>query len=322
MSQITSLTAGDLFRSQQSHLQLDWVAGSTGADRHIERADARWAGMALVGYLNIVHSNRVQVVGVPELGYMTNLDDTHSQATIQKIFTADRTAMIIISDGQDVPANLLAMADQADMPLITSQLPAPELIHNLQYYLARELSPHTSLHGVLLSVMGHGVMLTGESGIGKSELALGLVSRGHHLVADDAVMVRRTAPDMLEGYCHSRFRNFLEVRGLGIVNITKMYGETASRTSKQIELIVHLRRMKPEHLNNMDRLQQEKVYREILSVQIPEVTIPVTPGRDLSILVEGAVRNQILVHRGYDAVEEFITRQEEEIMMKSDAESD
>ena len=320
MSQTTSLTAGDLYHSQHSRLQLDWAAGTTGADRHIERHDARWAGMALVGYLNTVHSNRVQVVGIPELDYLTTLDENHSKSSIQKIFTADRTAMIIISDGQDVPAHLLTVADQSDMPLITSQLPAPELIHNLQYYLARELSPRTTLHGVLLSVMGHGVMLMGESGIGKSELALGLVSRGHHLVADDSVMVRRTAPDMLEGHCHTRYRNFLEVRGLGIVDITKMYGETASRISKQIELIVHLKRMQPEHLNNMDRLQQEKTYREILSVQIPEVTIPVTPGRDLSILVEGAVRNQILVHRGYDAVEEFISRQEEEITIKSDAE--
>lgn len=319
MSQLTSLTAGELYRSLQTRLQLDWAAGPTGSDRHIERPDARWAGMALVGYLNTVHSNRVQVVGVPEMDYLTSLDKTHSISTINNIFTAERTAMIIVSDGQDVPANLLAVADQSDMPLITSQLPSPELIHTLQYYLAKALSPRATLHGVLLSVMGHGVMLTGESGIGKSELALGLVSRGHHLVADDSVMVRRTAPDMLEGYCASRFRNFLEVRGLGILNITKMYGETASRISKQIELIVHLQRMKPERLNNMDRLQQEKTFREILCIQIPEVTIPVTPGRDLSILVEGAVRNQILVNRGYDAVEEFISRQEEEISTKSDA---
>lgn len=322
MTRPISLTAGDLYRSQQTRLQLAWAAGPTGSDRHIERPDARWAGMALVGYLNTVHSNRVQVVGIPEMDYLTGLDERHSISTINNIFTTERTAMIIVSDGQDVPDDLLAVADAADMPLMTSQLPAPELIHNLQYFLARELSPRATLHGVLLSVMGHGVMLTGESGIGKSELALGLVSRGHHLVADDSVMVRRTAPDVLEGYCHSRFRNFLEVRGLGIVNITKMFGETASRLSKQVELIVHLQRMDPERLNNMDRLQQEKVYREILSIKIPEVTIPVTPGRDLSILVEGAVRSQILAHRGYDAVDEFIIRQEEEISAKSDAETE
>lgn len=311
MSERASLTAGELYRAQQQHLQLDWVAGPTGADRHIERPDARWAGMALVGYLNTVHSNRVQVVGKQEMAYLSGLDKTHSKSTINNIFTAERTAMIIISNAQEVPAQLLQIADQSDMPLISSQLPAPELIHNLQYYLARKLSPRATLHGVLLSVMGHGVLLTGESGIGKSELALGLVSRGHHLVADDSVMVRRTAPDKLEGYCHSRFRHFLEVRGLGILNVSEMFGETATRISKQIELIVHLKRMRPEHLNNMDRLHREQDYREILSIRIPEVTIPVTPGRDLSVLVEGAVRNQILVNRGYDAVEEFIARQEE-----------
>lgn len=320
MNELASLTAGDLYRALQQRLQLDWAAGPTGTDRHIERPDARWAGMALVGYLNTVHSNRVQVIGRQEMEYLSQLDETHSISAIRNIFTAERTAMIIVSDGQTVPDNLLEMADQSDMPLITSQLPAPELIHDLQYYLARELSPRATLHGVLLSVMGHGVLLTGDSGIGKSELALGLVSRGHHLVADDAVMVRRTAPDMLEGYCHNRFRHFLEVRGLGILNVSEMFGETATRLAKQIELIVHLQRMNAAHINNMDRLSQQQNYREILSIRIPEVTIPVTPGRDLSVLVEAAVRNQILVSRGYDAAEEFISRQQEIIDQQHDTE--
>ena len=321
MSESVSLTAGDLYRALQQRLQLDWAAGPTGTHRHIERPDARWAGMALVGYLNTVHSNRVQVIGEQEMTYLSRLDDTHSKSTIRNIFTEERTAMVIVSNGQDVPELLLEMADQADMPLITSQLPAPELIHNLQYFLARELSPRATLHGVLLSVMGHGVLITGDSGIGKSELALGLVSRGHHLVADDAVMVRRMAPDILEGYCKSRFRHFLEVRGLGILNVSEMYGETATRISKQIELIVHLQRMDAEHINNMDRLHQEQDYREILSIRIPEVTIPVTPGRDLAVLVEAAVRNQILVGRGFDAVEEFISRQQEAIDEQNDGEA-
>jgi len=320
MSEMTSLTAGDLYRSLQERLKLDWAAGPTGTDRHIERPDARWAGMALVGYLNTVHTNRVQIIGRQEMDYLSQLDTTHKRTAIHNIFGAERTAMIIVSDGQDVPASLLETADQADMPLITSRLPAPELIYNLQYYLARELSPRATLHGVLLSVMGHGVLLTGESGIGKSELALGLITRGHHLVADDAVMVRRMAPDILEGYCHSRFRHFLEVRGLGILNVSEMYGETATRIAKQVELIVHLQRMNARHINDMDRLQQEQKYREILSIRIPEVTIPVTPGRDLSVLVEAAVRNQILVNRGFDAVDEFISRQQEEIDRQGDDE--
>jgi HPr kinase/phosphorylase len=199
------------------------------------------------------------------------------------------------------------------MPLISSQLPAPELIYRLQFYLARELSPKSSMHGVLLSVLGHGVLITGDSGIGKSELALELISKGHHLVADDAITIRRTSPEHLEGYCNPSFRRYLEVRGLGILNISKLYGETATRISKSIELIVNLKRMDAEGLSNIDRLKQEQNYREILGIKVPEITVPVTSNHNLSAIIEAAVRNQILVARGYNSVEEFIAMQQDEI---------
>ena len=199
------------------------------------------------------------------------------------------------------------------MPLIVSQLPAPELIYHLQFYLARALSPKSSMHGVLLSVMGHGVLITGESGVGKSELALELITKGHHLVADDAITIRRTSPEHLEGYCNPKFNHFLEVRGLGILNIREMFGEAATRRTKRIELIVNLQRMDPQRLSTMNRLHQEKSHRNILGIEIPEITIPVTSGRNLSVMIEAAVRNQILVNRGYNAVEDFIAIQQDVI---------
>ena len=309
----TVLTAGNIIESHSERLKLKWIAGASGSERSLEAPDARWSGMALVGYLNTVHANRVQIIGPEELDYLTELDEQHSVTTVSRIFHHPRTALILVSDGKEIPQKLLEIADQAGMPLMVSQLPAPELIYHLQFHLARALSPKSSMHGVLLSVMGHGVLLTGESGIGKSELALELISKGHHLVADDAVTIRRTSPEHLEGFCNPKFSHFLEVRGLGILNIREMFGEAATRMTKRIELIVNLQRMDSQILGTMDRLRQEQSYREILGIQIPEITVPVTSGRNLSVMIEAAVRNQILVGRGYNAVEDFITIQQDAI---------
>ena len=309
----TALTAGNIIESHSERLKLKWAAGASGSERSLEAPDARWSGMALVGYLNTVHANRVQIIGPGELEYLAQLDQQHSTTTISRIFHQPRTALILVSDGLEISQNLLEIADGAEMPLMVSQFPAPELIYHLQFYLARALSPKSSMHGVLLSVMGHGVLITGESGIGKSELALELISKGHHLVADDAVTIRRTSPEHLEGFCNPKFSHFLEVRGLGILNIREMFGEAATRMAKRIELIVNLQRMDPQKLGSMDRLRQEQNYREILGIQVPEITIPVTSGRNLSVMIEAAVRNQILVGRGYNAVEDFITIQQDAI---------
>ena len=317
MPQSTALTAGNVIESHSIRLKLQWLAGESGSDRSLEAPDARWSGMALVGYLNTVHANRVQVIGPEELDYLNQLDNQHRVSTISKIFQHVRTALIVVSNGLQVPDNLQHIANESGMPLIVSQLPAPELIYHLQFYLARALSPKSSMHGVLLSVMGHGVLLTGESGIGKSELALELISKGHHLVADDAVTLRRTSPEHLEGYCDPRFSHFLEVRGLGILNINEMFGKAATRLSKRIELIVNLQRMDAQHISKMDRLHQQQETREILGITIPEVTVPVTSGRNLSVMIEAAVRNQILVTSGYNAVEDFISIQQDAINQRS-----
>ncbi|MEA1888507.1 MAG: HPr(Ser) kinase/phosphatase [Pseudomonadota bacterium] len=313
MAPQTALTAGNVFESHKERLKLHWAAGQNGDKRSLEAPDARWSGMALVGYLNTVHANRVQIIGTEELDYLNQLDKQHQSSTISRIFHQPRTALIIISDGMQAPANLLLISNEAEMPLIVSQRPAPELIYHLQFYLARALSPKSSMHGVLLSVMGHGVLITGESGVGKSELALELISKGHHLVADDAITIRRTSPEHLEGYCNPKFSHFLEVRGLGILNIREMFGEATTRLAKRIELIVNLQHMDAQRLSTMDRLRQEKSYRNILDIEIPEITVPVTSGRNLSVMIEAAVRNQILVSRGYNAVEDFIAIQQDAI---------
>ncbi len=176
--------------------------------------------------------------------------------------------------------------------------------------MSNEIDPQvTTLHGVFLDVLGLGVLLTGSSGIGKSELALGLINRGHRLVADDAVELSKTSTDTLTGYCPQLLQDFLEVRGLGIINIRIMFGDTAIKEKQRLQLIIKVVAFDAEELKAIDRLHGTYRQQRILDVDIPEVTIPVAPGRNLAVLVEGAVRNEILKRTGYKASEEFTARQ-------------
>ncbi len=187
------------------------------------------------------------------------------------------------------------------------------VLDNLQYYAARFLAAKTTLHGVFLEVLGMGVLLTGHSAVGKSELALELITRGHRLVADDAPEFRRIAPDIVAGSCPPLLREFLEVRGLGILNIRAMFGDSSIVNNMYLQLIIHLKRMKLQEIADMERLQAVGQSRSVLGVEIPQLTVPVAPGRNLAILVETAVRNHMLKLKGYDAAELFIERQRRSI---------
>ena len=303
------LTANDLFGAQQDALRLHWLAGNSGKDRLLEPATARFPGMALVGYLNFVHPNRVQVLGSAEVEYLRHLPDTEHAQAIQNLFTCATTTMVVVANDETVDSDLLQAADAAGLPLLTSPLPGPKVIDHLQHYLTRSLAARTTLHGVYLEVMGLGVFLTGESGIGKSELALELLSRGHRLIADDAVEYSRTAPTVLIGRCPHLLRDFLEVRGLGILNVRAMFGDTAVRPEKTLRLIVRLEQLTAEHMTKVDRLQAEQVTRNILDVNIPEVVLYVAPGRNLAVLVEAATRHHILRMRGVNPLEDLMERQ-------------
>jgi HPr kinase/phosphorylase len=303
------LTANDLFDAQQDALRLHWLAGKSGQDRLLEPATARFPGMALVGYLNFVHPNRVQVLGSAEVEYLRRLPDAEHTQAIQNLFTCATTTMVVVANDETADADLIQAADAADLPLLTSQLPGPKVIDHLQHYLTRSLAARTTLHGVYLEVMGLGVFLTGESGIGKSELALELLSRGHRLIADDAVEFSRTAPTVLIGRCPHLLRDFLEVRGLGILNVRAMFGDTAVRPEKTLRLIVRLEQLTADRMSKVDRLQAEQITRNILDVDIPEVVLYVAPGRNLAVLVEAATRNHILRMRGVNPLEELMERQ-------------
>ena len=219
---------------------------------------------------------------------------------------------IIVADNLPVLDELREACEKTGTPLFASPRSCSAVIDQLRHYLARKLADTTSLHGVFMDVLGMGVMITGDSGSGKSELALELISRGHGLVADDVVELTRVAPNVIEGRCPGILRDFLEVRGLGLLNIRTIFGETASRRKMRLKLIVHLHRQQPGV--DTPRLPFEAQTQEILDVNIRKVNIPVAAGRNLAVLLEAAVRNTILQFRGIDSLQEFVARQQEEVL--------
>jgi len=303
------LTASDLFDAQHEVLQLRWLAGKMGQKRLLEPASALFPGMALVGYLNFVHPNRIQILGSAEVEYLRRLESEERSQAIQNIFTCTTTTIVVVANNETLDPDLIQAADTASLPLFTSTLPGPKVIDHLQHFLTRSLAARSTLHGVYLEVMGLGVFLTGESGIGKSELALELLSRGHRLIADDAVEFSRTAPTVLIGRCPHLLRDFLEVRGLGILNVRAIFGDTAVRPEKTLRLIVRLEQLTAERMTKIDRLQAEQATRKILDVDIPEVVLYVAPGRNLAVLVEAATRNHIMRMRGINPLEDLMERQ-------------
>jgi len=308
MTRIPVVTADDVFESQSHSLELAWVAGREGGDRCMEAPNARFPGMALVGHLNFIHPNRVQVVGPAELEFLDG--SPQRDALIGELFTGHPSVMVVVSDGLAVPEDMIAAADAHRVALLSSRQPSPGLIHALQFYLARALAEFETMHGVFMDVMGAGVLLVGKSGIGKSEVALELLSRNHRLVADDAVEVLRVSPDVLHGRCPEALVSFLEVRGLGILNVRAMFGESAVLQERRLDLIVRFERMTRERVEGLDRLHVETQKRRILGVEVPEVVLLVAPGRNLAVLVEAAARNHQLHSRGVQPLAEFIDRQE------------
>jgi HPr kinase/phosphorylase len=308
-----SVRVRDLYDGLHDRLKLVWLAGKAGADKPL-LADSTDASSGIVaGPLNYIHPNRVQVIGPAEENYLESLRLPNRQQALHQLF-AEQPALIVLVDGVAGPQELTEMADAAAIALMRSPLPDNQVLDNLQYYASLFLSEKTTLHGVFLEVLGMGVLLTGDPAVGKSELALDLITRGSRLVADDAPEFTRIAPDIISGTCPPLLREFLEVRGLGILNIRAMFGDSSIKRTKYLRLIVHLKRMSAEQISGMDRLSGAHANRDVLSVSIPQVTVPVAPGRNLSVLVESAVRNHLLRMKGYDATEVLIERQQQAIM--------
>jgi HPr kinase/phosphorylase len=246
------------------------------------------------------------VLGRPEVNYVTRIEGARRIHYASELMQAGPLGLIV-AEGLSAPAELISMADEVGIPVFATSMAAAEVIDLLRIYFTKALAPHCTMHGVFMDVLGMGVLIAGESGVGKSELGLELISRGHGLVADDVVDFARVAPDAIEGRCPPLLANLLEVRGLGLLDIKAIFGETAVRRRMKLRLIVELRRLKANEV--MERLPLAGVTEDVLGLPVYKVVIPVAAGRNLAVLLEAAVRNTILKLRGIDTMNEFAERQ-------------
>ncbi len=326
------LSIEDLYQIHKEKLELEWIAGQQGARHAIIREEepvyqkktrgkkggskkarktkkAEPKSLSLVGHLNLIHPHQIQIIGEVEIKYLEGLRNISMQDAVIQLFQS-RPACVIVAGGLEAPTLLKRKSNEHSIPLLTSPVNSDRLSDVLHYFLTNLFADMLTLHGVYMEVMAIGVLITGPSGIGKSELALELISRGHRLIADDAPLFSRIAPDIINGTCPQTLQDFLEVRGLGIINVRELFGDSAIKRNKYLRLIVQLQPMDTDNLLSLDRLEGSYSTRSVLDMDIPEITLPVAPGRNLAIMMECAARNHILRDSGYNASEIFAKRQQ------------
>ncbi|MDW5441405.1 HPr(Ser) kinase/phosphatase [Polaromonas sp. SM01] len=304
----TVVSADVLFEDHRAALKWEWIAGLGASERRFDEVAVRAArsGADLVGYLNYIHPYRVQILGEREVAYLTSASPEDCARRIARIVTLE-PPVLIIADGQVAPDTLLSMCERAQIPMFATKESAAFVIDVLRAYLSKHFADRTSMHGVFMDILGVGLMITGESGLGKSELGLELISRGHGLVADDAVDLYRINQTTIEGRCPELLQNLLEVRGIGLLDIKAIFGETAVRRKMRLKLIVHLVRRETLE-REYERIPYEPLTQDVLGIPVRKVVIQVVAGRNIAVLVEAAVRNVILQLRGIDTYQEFVDR--------------
>ena len=303
-----AINANRLFAAFRETLRWEWLAGLGASERRFDEMAVRSArsGADLVGYLNYIHPYRLQVLGEREVAYLTNATPEDCARRVARIVKLE-PPVLVLADGQQAPEALLTMCEQAQIPMFATGEASAFVIDVLRAYLSKHFADRTTMHGVFMDILGLGVLITGESGLGKSELGLELITRGNGLVADDAVDLYRINQTTIEGKCPELLQNLLEVRGIGLLDIRAIFGETAVRRKMRLKLIVHLVR-KETMEREYERLPQEPLTQDVLGIPVRKVVIQVVAGRNIAVLVEAAVRNTILQFRGIDTYQEFVER--------------
>ncbi len=309
---MAQINVAELFKQTRRKLKMNWVAGLNGGSNTLTSETVTKPSLALIGHLNFVHPNRVQVLGCAEMDYLRSLPPVDAMRAIENLYSTDLAA-VIVANGEKVPESLIAAANNHAAPLFTSTLRSPELMDVLSHFLAQAVADSVSLHGVFMEVQGFGALIKGDAGIGKSELALELISRGHRLIADDIVDFFRISPERVEGRCPPLLQDFLEVRGLGILNIRALFGDNSVKPTKPLDLIIQLVMADKQSPQSLDRLSIKTQHEEVLGVKIIKVHIPIAAGRNIAVLVEVAVLNHMLLLRGVNATKQFTQRQQREM---------
>ncbi|HLF31604.1 MAG TPA: HPr(Ser) kinase/phosphatase [Xanthomonadales bacterium] len=305
---IRSLTAHDLIASLGERLDLKWVGETPPGPGPAISAGDHSSRPALAGFLNLIHPNKIQVLGLEELTFLDNLSEFDRENTLQRLLQANPLVMLV-GGGLDMPDSIARCFAGTPTALMQSGLPAHELVNYLQYHVARSLANRVTLHGVFLEVFTIGVHLSGESGCGKSELALELITRGHRLIADDAPEFTQISPDIIDGTCPEVLQDCLEVRGLGVMNVRQMFGDAAVKLNKFLRLIIQLELPQDNgQVQGRDRLRGDTGTQRVLELDIPRITLQVRAGRNLAVMVEAAARDFMLRMKGFDASAAFVER--------------
>ena len=305
----TAVSADALFEDHRGKLKWQWIAGLGASERRFDEVAVRAArsGADLVGYLNYIHPYRVQILGEREVAYLTRGTEEDCLRRVSRIVTLE-PPVLVLADGQAAPEALLRVCERAQIPMFATPESSAFVIDVLRAYLSKHFADRTTMHGVFMDILGLGVLITGESGLGKSELGLELISRGNGLVADDAVDLFRINQTTIEARCPELLQNLLEVRGIGLLAIRAIFGETAVRRKMRLKLIVHLVR-RENFERDYERIPAEPLTQDVLGIPVRKVVIQVVAGRNIAVLVEAAVRNTILHMRGIDTYQDFMERQ-------------
>jgi len=307
-----SLEVREFFHRYQHKLQLSFSTAEIGLDREIKVSRLARDTFEAVDYFNVIRTSSVVVVGYQEARFINTLTADEQKKLLRTLFQGPVTT-IIMSQNNRMPEAMIRQCEDHQIPVFQSALCDSELLDNCRYLLSHLLAEHIDEHGVYIEVYSLGIFLTGESGVGKSELALALIARGHRLISDDVTRFLRLSPDLVDGHSPGLLSDFMEVRGLGIVNIRAMFGANVLKKSKALRLIVKMVQLTNDNSTQFDRIGDSTQTRNILGLEIPEITLPVAPGRNLAVLVEAAARNHLLNLNGYNAAEEFINRQNQAI---------
>ena len=310
------VSVAQLFEDNADALKLTWISGPREGSPFLDSTEINQASQGLIGHLNLVHPNWIQIFSRTEAAYFASLGEADQREALARL-VGSGLVCIILSEQEKWPATLSEFAASRNVPLLSSPLHSLQIIWVVRTYLGRALAEFVTRHGVFLDVLGMGVLITGQSGVGKSELALELISRGSGLVADDVVELYHIAPETLEGRSPELLKDFLEVRGLGMLNIRTIFGETAVRTKKNLKLIVQMEKPIGGVIPGLERLPLNASAEDIMGISIRKVVLPVAAGRNLAVLAEAAVRNYVLQLRGIDSTQEFIQRQEKQLSRRS-----